>query len=121
MSSTSRILTKLEEQLPQEADFDQNDIMADEYYTKKLSQLITDALQKGYDVMQLPSGDVIITEVKTVTYQYNWDQDKARFERAKSGSRSKRRVSVAGNANSREEASVQRAAAPAKELEEEFA
>lgn len=120
MSSTSRILTKLEEQLPEEADFDQNDIMADEYYTKKLSQLITDALQKGYDVMQLPSGDVIITEVKTVTYQYNWIQDKARFERAKSGSRSKRRVSVAGNTNS-QDSITNTVAAPARELEEEFA
>ena len=121
MPSTSRILSKLEEQLPQDTDFDQDDIMSDEYYTKKLSQLITDALQKGYDVMQLPSGDVIITEVKTVTYQYNWDEDKARFERAKSGSRSKRKTSVAGNTNTKSAAASAKSKAVAPELEEEFA
>lgn len=99
MSSNSRVLTRLEEQLPEDTKFDANDIMADENYTKKLSQLIHDSLKKGCDVMQLPSGDVVITEIKTVTYQYNWDSNKSRFERAKSGTRSKRRVVVAGNSN----------------------
>lgn len=59
-------------------------------YIKKSSVLVSDALQKGSDIMQLASGDILITEVKTITYKYNWNNEKGRFERANAGHRVKR-------------------------------
>ena len=59
-------------------------------YIRKSSVIVSDALQKGSDIMQLASGDILITEVKTVTYKYNWNNEKGRFERANSGNRVKR-------------------------------
>lgn len=37
------------------------------------TSLIVESLRKGLDVAQLPSGDIIITEVKTVHTHYTWD------------------------------------------------
>lgn len=59
-------------------------------YIKRSSMIVSDALQKGSDIMQLANGDILITEVKTVTYKYNWNNAKGRFERANSGHRTKR-------------------------------
>lgn len=47
--------------------------------------LITEALQKGCDVAQLPNGDVIITEVKTISTQYSWDRAKQRMVKINQG------------------------------------
>lgn len=58
-----------------------NDTLCDVKYICKSSNLITDALQKGMDVAQLPNGDIIITEVKTVNVQYSWDSDKNKMIR----------------------------------------
>lgn len=91
MSSTSRVLTRIKEQTADNTSFEDGDIMNDERYLRKSSTLINDALQKGYDIMQMPNGDVLITEVKTITFQYQWDEKKGKFERAKSGSRTKKR------------------------------
>ena len=55
--------------------------LLDANYIDKSRSLIADALQKGFDVMQMPSGDIMITEVKTVTHQYGWDSVKGRFEK----------------------------------------
>jgi len=59
-------------------------------YIKRSSVLVSDALQKGSDIMQLANGDIAVTEVKTVTYKYVWNNNKGRFERANSGHRTKR-------------------------------
>ena len=59
-------------------------------YIKRSSTIVSDALQKGSDIMQLANGDILITEVKTVTYKYNWNTNKGRFERANNGNRIKR-------------------------------
>lgn len=94
MSSTSkasRIIDQLEAALPKDASFDEDNIMADERYVKKLSSMIKDAMNKGADIMQKDDGSVIITEMKPATFLYNWNEKKGRFERAKSGSRVKKR------------------------------
>ena len=67
------------------------DALNDMRYICQSGALITESLQKGSDVMQLPDGDIIITELKTVTYQYTWDGQKGKLVRAHTGSRSRRR------------------------------
>ncbi|MCB2081329.1 MAG: DUF2671 domain-containing protein [Hyphomicrobiales bacterium] len=49
------------------------ELMQDAEYLRKSSSIITDALQKGFDVLQLENGDIITTGTKTVVYQYRWD------------------------------------------------
>lgn len=69
-----------------------NDNLAnDSAYVKKSSNLVNDALQKGSDIMQLENGDIVITEVKMVTYKYIWNDEAKKFERATSGSKVKKR------------------------------
>jgi len=43
--------------------------------------LITESLQKGFDVAQLPNGDIIVTEIKVVNVQYSWDKVKQKMVR----------------------------------------
>jgi hypothetical protein len=67
-----------------------SELASDINYIKRSSVLVSDALQKGSDIMQLASGDILITEVKTITYKYSWNSTKGRFERANAGHRVKR-------------------------------
>lgn len=69
---------------------DDQDIMADISYIRKSCSLVTDALKKGCDVLQMPNGDVVITEIRTVSFQYTWNKEKGKFEKIKSGSRLRR-------------------------------
>jgi hypothetical protein len=57
------------------------DTLSDVRYICKSSYLITEALQNGYDVAQLPNGDIIVTEIKTVNVQYSWDPEKNKMVR----------------------------------------
>jgi hypothetical protein len=41
--------------------------------------LITDSLKQGFDIAQLPNGDIIVTEVRTVTVRYVWDKNKQKM------------------------------------------
>lgn len=66
------------------------DIMSDIRYIRKSCSLVTDALKKGCDVLQMPNGDIVITEIRTVSFQYSWNDDKTKFEKVKSGSRLRR-------------------------------
>ena len=58
-------------------------MMLDARYLRQSSSLIQDALQKGFDVLQLANGDIVMTGTKTVVYQYEWDDDKAKLVKAK--------------------------------------
>lgn len=58
---------------------DELDIFSDLKYIYNSTSLIVESLQRGLDVAQLPSGDVIVTEVKTVNTQYSWDKLKQRM------------------------------------------
>lgn len=57
----------------------EQDIFADIRYICNSTSLIVESLQKGLDVAQLPSGDVIVTEVKTINTQYSWDKNKQKM------------------------------------------
>src|ERR1700753_3699275 len=58
-------------------------MMNDPAYLRQSSALINEALQKGFDVLQLASGDIVTTGTKTVVYQYTWDQEKGKLVKTK--------------------------------------
>ena len=70
-----------------EKDSAEVDIMSDIRYICKSCSLITESLQKGCDVMQMPNGDIIVTELKPVTFQYTWDNKKGKLIRSPYGNR----------------------------------
>ena len=57
--------------------------MLDPRYLRQSSSLIQDALQKGFDVLQLANGDIVTTGTKTVVYQYTWDDEKGKLIKTK--------------------------------------
>ncbi|PCJ25934.1 MAG: hypothetical protein COA94_05605 [Rickettsiales bacterium] len=59
--------------------YDGGDIFSDIRYICSSTSLIVGSLQKGFDVAQLPSGDVIVTEVKTINTQYSWDKKRKKM------------------------------------------
>lgn len=59
-------------------------MMLDPRYLRQSSALIQDALQKGFDVLQLANGDIVTTGTKTVVYQYGWDREKGKLVKSKS-------------------------------------
>lgn len=58
-------------------------MMMDARYLRQSASLIQDALQKGFDVLQLANGDIVMTGTKTIVYQYAWDEDKGKLSRMK--------------------------------------
>lgn len=57
------------------------EVLTDLRYICKATPLITESLQKGLDVTQMPNGDIIVTEIKTVNTQYSWDASKGKMVR----------------------------------------
>jgi hypothetical protein len=66
------------------------DIMSDMRYVCKSCALITESLQKGCDVMQLANGDIVVTELKAVTFQYSWDEKRGKLVRTQFGNKPKK-------------------------------
>lgn len=60
-----------------------DNILNDIRYICKSSELITNSLQKGFDVAQLPDGSLIITEIKKINVHYYWDAEKEQMVRGK--------------------------------------
>lgn len=58
-----------------------SDVMFDTRYIKNSSTLISDALQKGFDVLQMANGDIVTTGTKTVVYKYSWDEVAGKLKR----------------------------------------
>ena len=56
-----------------------NNVFSDIDYICSSTPLIIDSLQRGLDIAQLPNGDIIVTEIKTVNTQYSWDKTKQRM------------------------------------------
>lgn len=59
------------------------DMMGDPRYLRQSASLINEALQKGFDVLQLADGDIVTTGTKTVVYQYTWDPEKGKLVKTK--------------------------------------
>ena len=68
---------------PIEGEPEITNMMLDPRYLRQSSSLIQDALQKGFDVLQLANGDIVTTGTKTVLYQYTWDAEKGKLVKAK--------------------------------------
>lgn len=67
------------------------DLMSDPSYLRHSSALINEALQKGFDVLQLANGDIVTTATKTVIHTYRWDQSKGSLAKVKPATPTRRR------------------------------
>ena len=72
---------KNEQPLPN-YDLQPGDVMLDSTYIKQSATLIQDALQKGFDVLQMANGDIVTTGTKTVVYKYTWDEATGKLKRS---------------------------------------
>lgn len=54
-------------------------MMMDPDYLRQSSTLIQEALQKGFDVLQLANGDIVCTGTRTIVHRYSWDEDKTKL------------------------------------------
>lgn len=63
----------------------ENDVFSDIDYICNSTHLIVDSLQRGLDIAQLPNGDIIVTEIKTINTQYVWDKNKGRMLKMSQG------------------------------------
>ncbi len=70
---------KVQDKVQVQTNEDMKDIFSNLKYICNSTSLIVESLQRGLDVAQLPSGDVIVTEVKTINTQYSWDEAKQRM------------------------------------------
>lgn len=71
-------------------------MMMDARYLRQSSSLIQEALQKGFDVLQLANGDIVTTGTKTIVYQYSWDEERGKLMRIKpDSSRKAKRIADA--------------------------
>jgi hypothetical protein len=71
--------SKMIDNKPEEELQENQDVFSDIKYLCQTSNLIVDALRRGLDVAQLPSGDIIITELKVVNTVYSWDSQKQKM------------------------------------------
>ncbi len=74
-----------------ESDAGATNTMLDSRYLRQSSSLIQEALQKGFDVLQLANGDIVTTGTKTVVHQYVWDEEKGKLSKAKPETRKAKR------------------------------
>lgn len=65
-------------------------MMMDPDYLRQSSSLIQEALQKGFDVLQLANGDIVCTGTKTIVHRYSWDDDQIKLVQIKQEKASKK-------------------------------
>lgn len=65
-------------------------LMSDAGYLRQSSALINEALQKGFDVLQLANGDIVTTGTKTIVHTYSWDKQQQKLTRAKAAEKKTR-------------------------------
>lgn len=71
------------------------ELMANPEYLRHSSSVINDALKEGFDVLQLPNGDIVTTGTKTIVNTYVWDGANARLDKARAPSEKPRARKVA--------------------------
>jgi hypothetical protein len=65
----------------QSKDLEENNVLEEARYICKSGALITESLERGSDIMQMPNGDIIVSEMKAVTFYYAWDKVKGNLVR----------------------------------------
>lgn len=86
-----RATTKEAKNVALETESDLADLMTDPDYLRQSSSLINEALQKGFDVLQLANGDIVTTGTKTIVHQYTWDTGKGKLTKMKQQEKRTRR------------------------------
>jgi len=66
-----------------------SDIMMDPNYLRSSSSIISEALHKGFDVLQLENGDIVTTGTKVIVTQYHWDKAKSKMVKLSESARKK--------------------------------
>lgn len=90
MAYQSRVLgainvTKNAKDAANDADSKLAELMANPEYLRHSSAVIHDALKDGFDVLQLPNGDIVTTGTKVVVTTYSWDSGKGKLAKRTSG------------------------------------
>lgn len=62
------------------------ELMANPEYLRHSSAVINDALKEGFDVLQLPNGDIVTTGTKTIVNTFVWDSAARRLDKARTPS-----------------------------------
>jgi hypothetical protein len=57
------------------------DYLSDQKYAQNCEEIISNALSKGYDVVQLENGDIITTGTKLVVTKYGWDPARKKMQK----------------------------------------
>jgi hypothetical protein len=81
-TNAKRVLSPVAHQAAS-GELDMTNRMLDLRYLRQSSSLIQDALQKGFDVLQLANGDIVTTGTRTVVHRYSWDEEKGKLVRRK--------------------------------------
>ncbi len=55
------------------------EMMMDPRYLRQSSSLVNQALQKGFDVLQMENGEIVMTGTKTIIYRYQWDAEQGKL------------------------------------------
>ncbi len=76
-------VTKNAQQAAGDEDNALSELMANPEYLRHSSSIINDALKDGFDVLQLPNGDIVTTGTKIITNTYSWDKSKAKLVKAR--------------------------------------
>lgn len=63
-----------------------SDLMANPEYLRHSSAIINEALKDGFDVLQLPNGDIVTTGTKIITNTYAWDKGRGKLVKARTPS-----------------------------------
>ena len=63
-----------------------SDLMANPDYLRHSSSIINEALKDGFDVLQLPNGDIVTTGTKTIVNTFVWDATKGSLDKARASS-----------------------------------
>lgn len=83
---------------------DLSELMVNPEYLRYSSSIINDALKDGFDVLQLPNGDIVTTGTKIVTNTYVWDAEKGVMSKTRATSGAKRgRKAKADDASSEDD------------------
>lgn len=75
------------------------DLMANPEYLRHSSSIINDALKDGFDVLQLPNGDIVTTGTKIITNTYAWDKSKGKLVKGRAPAEKSRRATKAKKAS----------------------
>lgn len=82
-----------------------SDLMANPEYLRHSSSIINEALKDGFDVLQLPNGDIVTTGTRIITNTYVWDQGKAKLVKARAANDKPRKTKARTLADDDEETS----------------